>query len=87
MWWFLFGLLMGAGVMRLIVWLQAHNMVVSWYVWLMGGMALFLATLTVQHFFASIDESEPKAVWMGALVMGVPSLVLAGVTLYFILVP
>ncbi|MCK4790109.1 MAG: hypothetical protein KAV87_40600 [Desulfobacteraceae bacterium] len=87
MWWFLFGLIMGAGVMRLIVWLQAQNMLVSWYVWLMGAMALFLATLTVQHFFASLNEAEPKAAWMGVLIMGVPTLILAGMGLWFLFNP
>lgn len=86
MWWFLFGLIMGAGVMRLIVLLQAQNMLLSWYVWLMGACALALFTLALQHFFASFAESEPKAAWMGALLMGVPSLILAGLTFWLILI-
>ena len=87
MWWFFFGLVMGAGVMRLVLWAQAHNVEVDWYVWVMGALSLFVFTLTVQHFFASFDEAEPKAAWMGALVMGLPSLTLAGVTVWFLLVP
>jgi len=85
--WFLFGLLMGAGVMRFVMWLQTQNIVIRWYIWLMGAMSLLLATLTVQHFFASLYESEPKAAWRGVLIIGIPSLFLAGVTLWLILIP
>ena len=55
MWWFLFGLLMGTGVMRFVMWLQTQDIVIRWYMWLMGALSLFLATLTVQHFFASLQ--------------------------------
>lgn len=87
MWRFFFGLIMGAGVMRLIIWAQSRHMVVNWYVWLMGALAFFLATLAVQHFFGSIDESEPRAAWRGAVFMGILSLVLSGATLWFFLKP
>ena len=87
MWWFLYGLIVGAGVMRLVVWVQNTDIAVGWYVWLMGALALLLGTLTAQHFFASYKELEPRAAWIGVLVMGVPALILAGVTswLFFIL--
>ena len=79
--WFLYGLIMSAGVMGLALWVNTRNIVVSWYVWLIGALALFLVTLTVQHFFASLRELEPTAAWRGVLVMGIPALILAGVAL------
>ena len=85
MWWFLYGLFMGTGAMGLVWWTDTHAITVRWYVWLMGACALALFTLTLQHFFASFAESEPKAAWMGALVMGVPSLILAGLVAWVIL--
>lgn len=85
MWWFLYGLIVGAGVMRLVVWVQDENIAVGWYVWLLGALALFLGTLSAQHFFASHQELEPKAAWLGLLVMGVPALILAGVTSWLLL--
>lgn len=81
MWWFLYAFIIGAGVMGLALWVNAQNIVVSWYVWLMGALALILATLTAQHFFASLREMEPTAAWRGVVVMGVPALILAGVAL------
>ena len=54
--------------------------------WLLAVLALLLGTLTVQHFFASLRELEPKAARMGLLVMGVPALILAGVTSWLFLV-
>ena len=74
MWWFLYGFIMGAGVMRVVIWVKAQGAVVNWYVWLMGAFALFLITLTIQHFFASFF-----------MVLGVPSFFLAGMALWLIL--
>ena len=85
MWWLLYGLIVGAGVMRMVVWVQDENMLVGWYGWLMAALALILVTLTAQHFFASYRELEPKAAWMGVLVIGVPALILAGVTSWLFL--
>lgn len=82
MWWFLFGLIMGAGVMYLVV--QSENRALSWYIWVIGALALLLGTLTVQHFFASYKELERKAAWRGVLIMGVPTLILAGVTFWLL---
>jgi len=84
MWWFLYGLILGAGAMRLATWVQENNISVGWYVWLMAAISLLLGTLTVQHFFASYKELEPRAAWMGVLVMGLPALILAGVALFLI---
>jgi len=85
MWWFLYGLIVGAGGMRLVAWVLEENIMVGWYVWLLGALALLLGALAVQHFFASRRELEPKAAWMGLLVMGIPALILAGVTSWLFL--
>jgi hypothetical protein len=52
----------------------------------LGACALALFTSTVQHFFASFAESEPRAAWIGALLMGVPPFILAGLTFWLILI-
>ena len=85
MWWFIYGLVLGAGLMRLIVWVQGESISVGWYVWLITALALLLGTLTGQHFFASHKEMEPKAAWMGVLVMGVPAIILAGIASWLFL--
>ena len=75
MWWFLYGLVMGAGIVTLIFLVRDGNREVSWYVWLLGAIALLLVSLTLQHFFASRKEMEYKAAWMGIVVMGIPAVI------------
>jgi len=83
MWWLLYGLIVGAGVMHLIYWVQDAGIKIGWYVWLIGALAILLGTLTVQHFLASYKERELTAAWMGVLVMGSPALILAGISAWF----
>ena len=67
------------------MWVIQENVTVGWYVWLIAALALLLGTLTGQHFFASYKEMEPKAAWMGILVMGIPTLILAGIASWLFL--
>ncbi len=85
MWWFFYGLIMGACIMRLVMWVQYEDKAVAWYSWLTGALAILLLTLTAQHFFASYRELEPRAAWMGVLVMGIPAIIFAGVTTWLFL--
>lgn len=85
MWWFLYGLIVGAGVMRLVLWVQARNIAVDWYVWTMGVLVVVLGALTAQNFFASHRELEPRAAWMGVVFMGVPCLILTAVVAWLLL--
>ena len=79
--WFLYGLFIGAGGMRLVMWVQQEHVSVSWYAWPLGGIALALGALAGQNFFASFKELEPRAAWMGLLFIGVPAIILGGVAL------
>ena len=81
MWRFIYAFVMGAGVTGLVLGLRIWNISVGWYVWFLGSLALLLATITVQHFFASLREMEPVAARRGALVMGIPALILAAVAI------
>ena len=80
MWWFLYGLIVGAGAMRLLIWDLEGRMEITWVAWLIGVLTLILATLTIQTFVASFKEREPRAAWMSLLFMGVPTLILAAIT-------
>ncbi len=83
MWRFIYGLILGAGGMAFWNWKQAENLSVAWYVWLLMALALALGTLAVHHFFASREELEPKAAWIGLLLFGLPALLLSGWVLSF----
>ena len=75
--WFLYGLVLGACIMRVGIWADQGKLVVSWYTWVIGLAAILLGTLAAQHFFASRKELEFKAAWMGLLLLGLPALFLA----------
>ena len=77
--WFLYGLFIGAGGMRLVMWVQKEQVDVAWYAWALGVIALALGALAGQNFFASFKELEPRAAWMGLVFIGIPALILAGI--------
>ena len=78
MWWFIYGLLMGSGITAL-----AFNASLDWLVWLFIAIALFMFTLTIQHYFGSIKEMEPVAARRGAVALGAPGLVFAVLAIVF----
>ena len=81
MFWFFYGLLVGAGAMRLLIWVKDGSIVIPWYGWAIGIITFLLASLTLQTFFASFQERESRAAWMSLLFMGVPTLILAGIAI------
>ena len=81
MWWFIYGLLMGSGITGL-----AANASLAWYVWLFIALALFMFTLTIQHYAGSIKEMEPVAARRGAVALGSPGLVFAVLAIILALV-
>lgn len=76
MWWFLFGIVLGAGILAVVLTVRARKISVRWYEWLMGLAALILALLILQNFVGSYAEHEPRAAWMGVLFMGIPCVIL-----------
>jgi hypothetical protein len=76
MWWFLFGLVLGAGILSLGLWIRARKIRMTWYEWIMGLAALLLLLLILQNFVGSIVEQETRAAWMGVLVLGIPAVIL-----------
>ncbi len=84
MWWFLYGLIVGAGAMRLLIWDLEGHMEITWVAWLIGILTLLQATFTIQTFVGSFKEREPRAAWMSLLFMGIPTLILAAITVVVI---
>ena len=76
MWWFIFGLVLGAGILALVVWMRAGKIKMTWYEWIMGVAALVLILLVIQNFVGSIAEEETRAAWMGVLFLGIPAVIL-----------
>ena len=80
--WLVIGLIVGAGLLWLVGWMKSKNMAFKWYEWLLGVIGLAMLLFTIQNFFGSQAELEPKAASMFLLVTGLPAvifLVLTGV--------
>lgn len=76
MWWFVFGLVLGACVLALLRWKNAKKIRMTWYEWVMGLASLILILLVVQNFAGSVAEEETRAAWMGVLFLGIPAVIL-----------
>jgi predicted permease len=87
MWTFLYGLAVGACAAVLGV--SAHDgaITIHWFTWLLGLLAVGLLGLTLQTAIASFRGREPRAGWMSLVFLGVPAVVLCGLTLLTVSVP
>ena len=78
--WLVIGLIVGAGVLWLVTWMKSKNVAFKWYEWVIGVIGLLLLLFTIQNFFGSQAELEPKAGSMFLLVTGLPAVILLVVT-------
>jgi hypothetical protein len=76
MWWFLFGLVLGACLLALLRWKSVKKISMTWYEWIMGIASLILILLVIQNFVGSVAEEETRAAWMGVLFLGIPAVIL-----------
>ncbi|AQX75226.1 reductive dehalogenase membrane anchor [Dehalococcoides mccartyi] len=74
--WFIIGILVGALVLGLVWLMKRGNFSLTWYEWLIGAIGALMLLFTVQNYFGSLAEVEPKAASMFLLVVGLPGLVL-----------
>ena len=77
--WFIVGLVIGAGLLALVLWLRSRRIGVTWYEWLVGAIGLLLLLFAIQNFTASFAEHEPTAAWRFLLVFGLPSVILLAI--------
>lgn len=54
--WFLVGMLLGALILALALWLRGHNIIVKWYEWLIAAVGLLLLLFGLQNFWATRVE-------------------------------
>ena len=78
--WLVIGLIIGAGLLWLVSWMKSKNMAFKWYEWLLGVIGLAMLLFTIQNFFGSQAELEPKAASMFLLVTGLPAVILLVLT-------
>jgi len=70
------GLIVGAALLALVLWLKGRDIRVAWYEWLIGIVGLLLLLFTIQNLVGSLAELEPTAAYMFLLVTGLPALIL-----------
>jgi hypothetical protein len=78
--WLIIGLIAGAAVLGLVVWMRGRNIAITWYEGLIGALGLVLLLFTIQNFAGSLAELESTAANMFLLVTGLPALILLAVT-------
>ena len=74
--WFLIGLIIGAALIALILWLPSKKIVVKWYEWLIGILGLWLLLFMIQNILGSIREMETNAAWQFLWLIGLPAVIL-----------
>jgi len=77
--WLIIGLILGASFLGLMMGLRTRKISLTWYEWLIGILGLGLLLFTIQNYFGSLAEIEPKAAYMFLLVTGLPSLILLAI--------
>jgi len=77
--WLIIGLVAGAALLALVLWLRGRDIKVTWYEWLIGAIGLLLLLFTIQNLVGSLAELESTAAYMFLLVTGLPSLILLAV--------
>jgi hypothetical protein len=78
--WLIIGLVAGAALLGLEMWVRSKNLRVTWYDRLIGAIGLLLLLFTIQNFFGSQAELESTAANMFLLVTGLPALILLAVS-------
>ncbi len=78
--WLIIGLIAGAAVLGLVLWIRGKDVSVKWYEWLIGALGLALLLFTIQNFVGSLAELESTAANMFLLVTGLPAIVLLAVS-------
>ncbi len=77
--WLIIGLVAGAALLALVLWLRGRDIKVTWYEWLIGAVGLLLLLFTIQNLLGSFAELESTAAYMFLLVTGLPSIILLAV--------
>lgn len=80
--WFIIGLLLGAALLGLAMFLRSRNIGVKWYEWTIGSIGLLMLLFTILNFTGSLTEHENFAAWTFLWLSGLPSVILIGIALF-----
>lgn len=77
--WLVIGLVLGAAVLALVLWMRNNKVAVRWYEWLIAVIGLGLLLFSIPNFTSSFAEREPTAAWMFLLVLILPAVILMAI--------
>ena len=82
--WLLIGLILGAALLWLVLWLHQRRIQVVWYEWFISSLGLLLLLFTIRNFSESMSEYETVAAWNSLLVFGLPAVVLMASSFFLV---
>lgn len=77
--WLVIGLVLGAAILALVLWIRNNKVAVRWYEWLIAVIGLGLLLFSIPNFTSSFAEREPTAAWMFLLVLILPAVILMAI--------
>lgn len=77
--WLIIGLVAGAALLALVLWLRGKDIKVSWYEWLIGAVGLILLLFSLQNYFGFRAELDYAIAPTILLLTGLPALILIAV--------
>jgi len=78
-WYVVIGFLMGSGLVYIVTELNAMDIKLLWYEWILGTLFMFIFMFMGQTFIASFKEFQPRAAWMTLVFMGFPNILIGAV--------
>ena len=84
-WYVVTGFVMGGGSVFIVTKLNAMDIKLLWYEWILGGLFMLIFMFMVQIFIASFKEFKPRAAWMTIVFMGFPILLIGAVLVQSVL--
>ncbi|MGI2336496.1 MAG: dehalogenase [Dehalogenimonas sp.] len=74
--WVIIAFIFGAGLIGLLYWLRNKNITLKWFEWIIAAIGVLLLFGSLQHYLGSIREDYPGPGLYGALIFGIPALIL-----------
>jgi hypothetical protein len=78
-WYVVAGFVMGSASVFIVTKLNAMDIDLIWYEWILGVLSMLIFMFMVQTFIASFKEFKPRAAWMTIVFMGSPILLIGAI--------
>jgi hypothetical protein len=78
--WLLIGLVIGAGLMALRLWLRKREITLRWYEWVIGVAGVGILLYMIRNVSGSFADNETKAAVTFLWLLGVPAIVLLAIS-------